>query len=234
MIGVPDRARRRLVCAATLPELATFSDEVEPLAFSSGNAGARGADGTLFLLTGVGIACTLDRLLPLVADWSPTRIVNIGIAGAYPASGLAIGDIVIASSEVYGDVGFELPDAPGFQPITESPFGEFYAAPLPLTPDPDFIADGRLVRRARGCTVNTCTGTERTARLRERLFDAQFETMEGAAVAQVSLRRKIPATQIRAISNIASTRDMRPENIERALANLRDYLRACRESGEAS
>jgi nucleoside phosphorylase len=48
--------------------------------------------------------------------------------------------------------------------------------------------------------------------------------MEGAALAQIAQQRGIPFVEIRAISNIASTRDMHPENIKLALANLRAFL----------
>ena len=50
--------------------------------------------------------------------------------------------------------------------------------------------------------------------------------MEGAAVAQIGAARNMPVTEIRAISNIAAHRDMRPENIQLALANLRRFLLA--------
>ena len=203
-----------LVCAATLPELQAF--------------GEPGGD-TAFFLTGVGIPAALASTLDIAARERPKRILNIGIAGAYPGSGLKIGDLVLGRSEVYGDVGFELPDAPGFQAVGEVSWGAFYRDPLPLTAFPEF--DGLPVRR--GCTINACTGTEATGRLRETLFGAAFETMEGAAVAQAGQALGIPVCEIRAISNIAARRDMQPENIQLALDSLRDYLCHCREKHHA-
>ena len=175
------------------------------------------------MVSGVGIPETFAKLGAAAQILNPARIVNIGIAGAYPESGLAIGDIVTAESECYGDVGFELPEEPGFQPIAESNFGAFYADKLfltPLSPPPA----GFNLRTGAGCTVNACAGTLRTGETRARLFRADFETMEGAAVAQIGIARHIPVTEIRAISNLAAQRDMRPENIRLALANLRDFL----------
>jgi nucleoside phosphorylase len=44
--------------------------------------------------------------------------------------------------------------------------------------------------------------------------------MEGAAVALAGLELGLPAAEIRAISNFATERDMRPENIGAALRAL--------------
>lgn len=184
---------------------------------------AFGAAGDSFL-TGVGIPLALAQTLAVAGRLRPKRILNIGIAGTYPSSGLQIGDIVIGQSEVYGDVGFGLPNAPGFRHIGESEWGAFYQTPLLLAQFTEFPA----THLGNGCTVNTCTGTEAVGRLRETLFQAHFETMEGAAVAQAGQTLGIPICEIRAVSNFASVRDMRPENIRLALANLTAYFDALR------
>ena len=197
-----------LVCAATPMELAAFGDPP-----------------TERLVTGAGIPCALASVLEAARQTRCSRILNVGIAGAYPSSGLGIGDIVIGASEVYGDVGLELPDTPGFQSAGEAPWGAFYGQRLTLAQFPEFA--GAPV--APGCTVNQCTGTDETGRLRERLFSAAFETMEGAAVAHAGELLGIPVMEVRAVSNIAARRDMRPENIRLALDRLAAYLQLCRE-----
>jgi futalosine hydrolase len=180
---------------------------------------------TLFLLTGVGIPHALETVLLVAAREKPQRILNIGIAGAYPNSGLQIGDVVMGRDEVYGDIGFELPEEPGFQPLQEAAFGAEYRAPLPLMQCPQF----QNIAIERGCTVSQCTGTEATGLLRERLFDAAFETMEGAAVAQAGHALGIPVAEVRAISNRASRRNMQPDNIRVALTRLKAYFEKYRE-----
>ena len=200
-----------LVCAATPMELAAFGTL----------AGTQDS-----FLTGVGIPQALAQMLRTAERLRPRRILNIGIAGAYLGSGLQIGDIVIGTSEVYGDVGFELSEPPGFRSITESPWGEFYQTPLPLVQFREFPNS----YTGAGCTVNACTGTAEAGLAREAAFGANFETMEGAAVAQAGQTLGIPVCEVRAISNMASTRDMRPENIQLALANLTAYFDACRKS----
>lgn len=200
-----------MVCAATEMELRAFGPRCEEAGQDS-------------FFTGVGIPVALAQTLWVARRLRPARLLNIGIAGAYPGSGLAIGDIVLGTSEVFGDVGFELPEGPGFRHIRESPWGASYQEPMGLTVFPEFAG----AREGRGCTVNACTGTEATGRLRERLFDAHFETMEGAAVAYAGYRLFTPVCQVRAISNIASDRDMRPDNIQFALDALAAYFQECR------
>jgi futalosine hydrolase len=212
-----------LICAATAGEL-----EACPADF---------APGAERFVSGVGIPATLITLWNYKATAPgfrrPRLLLNIGIAGAYPDTGIRIGDIVIADSDCYGDVGMEIPGEDGlsrFQPISETAFGKsFYAEPLPAT-IPESIAmrigaqEGFTVHCGRGSTVNTCTGTDAVGRRRRQQTGAAFETMEGAAVLQAGQMLGIPVCQIRAISNIAAHRDMRPENIRLALVNLRAYL----------
>lgn len=204
-----------LVCAATEGELAAWDADLFP--------------GCERFVSGVGIPATFARLLPKVLSDNYSLLVNIGIAGAYPGSGLSIGQVVVGQNEAYADLGMELPEPPSFQALTETPFGADYATPFPLVHPTELhvATDDIFAVTANGATVNTCTGTEATGVRREYAFNAGFETMEGAAVAQVGHVCGVPVCEIRAISNIAARRDMRPENIRLALQNLREYLRAC-------
>ena len=247
-----------LVCAATWMELrAWWPREDDRARLEEGQMAYSSA--LSFFVTGVGIPSALAQTLGVLKQARPARILNIGIAGAYPQSGLNIGDIAIGTSEVYGDIGFELPSAytadkfavkhavktpdaaandtenedmeAGFQSIQTSPFaGALYAQPLALAADAFVLAEPTIyaARQGRGCTVNMCAGTEHTGRLREQMFAAHFESMEGAAIAQAGQLAGVPVSEIRAISNIASTRDMQPDNIRLAIANLRDYLQLCK------
>ena len=200
---------RLLVCAATSWELSAWGEPQE---------------GESLHVSGVGAPATFAAF--------PTRpnadlILNIGIAGAYPGSGLAIGDIVVGESEVWGDIGFALPEPPHFRPIQESEFGAFYTKPLPLWAPQQLEG-----RRGRGCTVHTCTGTDAQGAQRRALFQADFETMEGAAIAQLGQQWGMPVCEIRAISNLAAQRDMRPEHLRLSHERLKMFLKTLHDNGE--
>ena len=202
----------RLVCAATWEELQTYGAVPEQ---ARDGFAAQGDVG--FLRTGVGIPLALATVLETARREQPQAILNIGIAGAYPGSGLALGDIVTAEREVYGDIGFEMPEPPCFRPIQVTPFGEEYLQHFFLVPWPQVPA-------RTGCTVNTCTGTEATGRRREQQFQAAFETMEGAAVAQAGALLGIPVREVRAISNLAARRSISPATIRFALDRLTTFF----------
>ena len=202
-----------LVCAATEGELDTFPETA----------------GYIRLVSGVGIPATLSTLIPFLKQEQVTAILNIGIAGAYPNTGIGIGNIVCATAEVFGDIGFELPEAPHFRSITESPFGNFYREYTLFPPAFATTPTDYSVHFGRGCTVSTCTGTLATGKRRQQQFNAVFETMEGAAVAQAATLFDLPVYEVRAISNIATDRNITPETIRHALASLSDFFRRYRE-----
>lgn len=212
-----------LICAATEMEMRACLDPLG-LAFGSleqaaGKPWVRRFGSHLAVVTGAGIPLTLARLMPLSASERPDLIVTVGIAGAYPGSGLAIGEVVEGVSETFGDLGVEIPGDECFQPISGLPWGDpAYSRPLPLATGCWGFPEA--IRAARGCTVNTCTGTAATGARRRARTGADFESMEGAAAALAGAELGIPVAELRAISNIAADRDMRPENIALALSAL--------------
>lgn len=205
-----------LICAATVEELQTFgladAEPVEP--------------GKLWRIpegyasvSGIGTPITLLRLLPWIQSLKPGWLVNLGIAGAYPGSDLKIGDVVMGTSEVFADLGMEMPDEEGFRPLSEFPFSEVaLRSPMPL-----WVPEWADAKQGRGATINSCTGRDETGRMRRKLFGADFESMEGAAVALAGSGARITVCEVRAISNMASKRDVRPENILIALNSLRAF-----------
>jgi futalosine hydrolase len=217
-----------LLCAATRMELDAC---LGPLgeAFDSLPAGprpwTRRRGRVLLAVTGPGIPLTLARLMPLAATERPSALVDIGIAGAYAGSRLSIGDLAAGESEQFGDLGMETSGPEVFLPISGFDWSDpLYARPLPLSLEP--LAKAAILKRMRGCTVNACTGTAATGARRRSLTGADFESMEGAAVALAGAELGIPAAEVRAISNVAADRDMRPENIGLALRALGGFVSA--------
>ena len=215
-----------LVCAATFEELQAFglenAETLEPETFWRIPEGYAA-------VTGVGIPIALMRLIPWMEALKPTRIFNLGIAGAYPESGLNIGDVVVGASEVFADLGMETPDATGFLPLSEFPFAdEALRTPMDLW-IPEWAAKAGI-KQGHSATVNRCTGKDGTGWLRRKFFGVDFESMEGAAVALAARPSGIPVCEIRAISNVAARRNMRPENIQAALKSLRDFWLAHRKN----
>ena len=159
------------------------------------------------LVTGVGAvnaACSLTRFLEREGA---RAVIVCGIGGAYPIAsaeaGIAIGAVLCAESECYGDLGADSPTGfldmrdLGF-PLIQRPEPIYNELPLQLFPAP---------RKARFVTVNTCTGNDEDARQIEFRTGGAVESMEGAAIAHVATLYEIPSGEIRGISNRAGNRD---------------------------
>jgi len=210
-----------LVAAATPGELARVRSDLErPRETAAGNRpltmGRIGSLRVAALTTGVGKVNTALALGAALATWRAALLLSVGVGGAFPGSGLAVGDLAVAREEWYGDEGVE--DATGFQgmeavgiPLLEGPEGPRFND---LPADPDVAA--ALLEAAQGVagaslgpfvTVSTVTGTRARAETLRNRFGAVCETMEGAAAAHAAASRGIRFGEVRGISNLVGPRD---------------------------
>lgn len=172
------------------------------------------------VVTGVGPVNAAHAATMAIVEETPDAIVVCGVAGAYPSSGLQIGDVVCASLEIYGDLGAQSPSgfldmrALGF-PVVSAPTVLFNELPMQVLPT------GRSVRFV---TVSTCTGTESTAREIEGRTKGAVENMEGAAVAHVARIHGVPVGEVRGISNIVTNRDAKSWRLKEAAIAAQEAL----------
>jgi futalosine hydrolase len=181
-----------VVCAATELECALLRQQLD------GNTPA-----VAILRTGVGAVNAAHALTMFLSKADPKQIVVCGVGGAYPSSGLHIGDVVCAETECYGDLGATSPagfldmEALGL-PVVESPVTLFNELPMHVFP---------VARQARFVTVSSCTGVDKDARALERRTRGHVENMEGAAIAHVAHLHGLPVGEVRGISNLVTDRD---------------------------
>ncbi|MCM2265695.1 MAG: futalosine hydrolase [Desulfuromonadales bacterium] len=171
--------------------------------------------------SGVGKANAAATTALLLEKLQPEAVLCFGCAGAYLASGLKVGDLIVASEEIYGDEGAAAPDgfldmrALGF-PLAERDgerwFNRFPADQELLTLGHRLIseacASGQRVARGPLVTVSTCSGTAAAGNLLARRTDGLGENMEGAAVAHLCARYGVPFFEVRGISNLVEDRDL--------------------------
>lgn len=169
----------------------------------------------IICICGVGKTNAAHGTTLLIERFSPDIIYIIGIGGAYPSSGLNIGDFAIAEKEIYGDEGLTLKD--GFCTMEEIGlpvlkigdahyFNEFQIfIPKPLK---------KIKNKGNFITVSSCTGSLEKAFAIEKRFDAICENMEGAAVAHICKLYGVTPVEIRGISNIIGERKAEQLNKE--------------------
>lgn len=182
---------------------------------------AIGLDSVDVLVGGVGPAAAAAATSAALAASRYDLVISVGIAGGF--SPVAVGDIAVASSIVFADLGAETSN--GFLPVTELGFGtsRYDVAPSLAVE----LADRTGGHMGTILTVATVTGTAASAAaLHRRHADAVAEAMEGAGVAAAAVEHGVPFAEVRAISNLVGPRDRSAWDIPAALVALGAAIRA--------
>lgn len=175
------------------------------------------------LITGIGQMLTGYAMGYAIAHEDYDFAINAGVAGAHNRK-LEVGQVVNVYSEQFGDLGAEDADGSflsihdlGLLPMDEAPF----SAGKILNKDAsafDFLP------KVHGVTVNKVHGYEPTIASDYARYQADVESMEGAAFAYICRLHEIPFLQIRAISNYVEARNREAWNLPLAITNLNQVL----------
>jgi futalosine hydrolase len=188
------------------------------------------------IITGMGpvtAAASLSNYLALHGS-GIDGVLNIGVAGAYINSGLAMLDICLAQQEFLGDFGICMQDG-----IRDFDPG-FLKPGIPLLFNNDLFLQCKSMLNSHNIafnivnfvTVNCCSGTAERGEFLRKKFAAGCENMEGAAVAMVCKNFNIPCVELRCVSNMVEDRDTDKWQLAGAIENLcmvaeivvRDYV----------
>ena len=179
------------------------------------------------LVTGVGKTNSALVLTQYFLKYGcPEEVINTGIAGAYPGSGIIVSHVAVATEEIYADEGVLTPE--GFLTMEDIGF------PLLITDDQHFynsfpVPHGKKVQEmlvkktklsvyeGRFLTVSTVTATREMETERTAQFQPICESMEGAAVAHTCAAFAVKFTEIRGISNFVGSYDKTGWKIENAM-----------------
>jgi futalosine hydrolase len=213
-----------LIVSATPFEIAPLENYLREHAnaISEGSFKIENTNLRLFV-TGVGIPLTSFSLGNLLASQVFDLVVNAGVAGAFNRN-LKIGDVVNVVSERFADLGVEEADGSytdvhelGLIDANQAPFqsGELRnpsSSEFPFLP------------ACKGLTVNKVHGCQASIDAISRKYQADVESMEGAAVFLVCLLAGVPFLEIRAISNYVEPRNRAGWNLPLAIENLNKVL----------
>ena len=184
----------------------------------------------LLLNTGIGKINAAHSATIIIENFPVSKVVNFGIGGAYPGSGLSNGDVAIASKEILGDEGvisskgwesLEKIGIPLVQVGRKKYFNEFPVGALAS------LKRGKRdfsTRSGAFVTVSAASGSTRRAKEIEKRFSAICENMEGAAIAQTCMIYNMPMFEIRGISNTVGVRDKRRWDMELASLNCQEAV----------
>lgn len=200
-----------LLCAAT-------AAEVETTVAVRKQSGKRKVD---CIVTGVGLMAATFHLQEQLLKKKYDFVIQAGVAGSC-ALQLAPGAVAVVGKDCVGDEGvwegenfknvFDLglrPDAP--------PYQQYWLA----NPDTDLSGYGLPVVTA--ATVNQISTDKKMIRHLSHI-GASLESMEGAALHYVCLKKGVPFLQLRAVSNVIGERDKSQWHMGLALNNLNREL----------
>ncbi|ACM19260.1 futalosine hydrolase, putative [Geotalea daltonii FRC-32] len=208
--------------------------QAEPDIFPDIYRGRIGDKDITLAVTGIGKINAASATTVLLQGRTPDLLVNTGCAGAYQGSGLTVGGLAVATSEILADDGVLTPE--GWQPLDligiplVKRSGKAYFNEFPLSMQAAgkaaslAAALGLSTIRGKFLTVSTCSGTSARGDELFSRFGGICENMEGAAVAQVALRYGVDCLEIRGVSNMVENRDMSSWNIPGAVESVQRFL----------
>jgi futalosine hydrolase len=179
------------------------------------------------VVTGIGAVNAAHALTRYLAGKPrPSFVIQTGIAGAYVPAGIAVGSVVLADTEIYGDLGVLTPL--GWRPMEEigipvvdataSAPARFNYFPL----DPALVsraaaaAGPAVARTGKFLTLSQVTGVRALGDVLYERFGALCESMEGAAAAHVCALHDVPFLEVRGVSNLVEDRDRAKWRIKEA------------------
>ncbi len=213
-----------LVVAATLFEVLPLKSYLEQhFTCIAPNIFAKEELQIHLLITGIGQMLTGYAMGYVIAKENYDFAINAGVAGAYNRE-LQIGQVVNVNTEQFGDLGAEDADGSflsihnlGLLPMDEAPF----SAGKILNKEANAFD---FLTKVHGVTVNKVHGYEPTIARDYARYQADVESMEGAAFAYICRVHEIPFLQIRAISNYVESRNREAWNLPLAITNLNKVL----------
>jgi len=183
-----------------------------------------GGEQFCLLHTGIGPTSTAISLTRHLEHNTPQAVLMIGCGGSYPNSGLQIGDLALATEEVFGDLG--VMTAQGFLSLEEMeipvnpPPVQRIQLDTPLREKVDNLLQSlakdqqKQLRCGPFVTVSSCSGHPHLSQDLEKRTGGICENMEGAAAAQVCSLYRLPFLELRGISNPTGTRDPQQWNLK--------------------
>jgi futalosine hydrolase len=195
-------------------------------------------------VSGVGQANTAQSLASLI-ELGPTELVVMGgCAGAYQGTGINVGDVCVATEEIYADlgvitpfgwkgveeIGLQLLESRGKSYFSSFPVSQGYRQKMESAAQATSFLPakgsqrGPKVHFGKFLTVSTISGAAERGNALYARYQGICENMEGAAAAQVSLLYGVPFIEVRGVSNMVEDRDKDKWDIPTAAANCASLI----------
>ena len=176
-----------------------------------------------YLITGVGAAATVFQLMNRIENNKFDFILQVGLAGTFN-NAFNLGESVIVESDCFADLAIwenkkiiSVNDL-GLNNPNEMPFenGRLVNHHLSVTSTQE--------KKVKAITVNLLTDDLNYVNEMKYKYNADVESMEGAALHYVCIQKNIPFLQIRGISNKVGERDKSKWSFKEAILSSNQLL----------
>lgn len=199
------------ICNMQILLIAATGKEIEP--FTAANPKID------VLMTGVGVPCTIYHLQKRLQQIDYDLIIQAGIAGTFNKD-IQLGQTLLVKQDCFADLGIE--EKENYMPIFETGLVDKNEFPFIngwLVNESAYLQTSSLPL-AKAITVNKISDSVLQNQQFIKQFNADIESMEGAALHYVCLQENIPFIQVRAISNYVGERDKTKWQMKEAIKNL--------------
>ena len=170
-----------------------------------------------YLITGVGCAETVFHLTKALSAEKYSLVIQVGIAGTFDKN-QSLGETVVVEKDCFADLG--LNEKNTIKNVFEMGFADANSFPF----EKGFLVNrylGQLglshIKVVNGISVNFISDNQNYIYQLQTKYNAEIESMEGAALHYVCLHEQVPFVQIRGISNYAGERDKSQWKIKKAV-----------------
>jgi futalosine hydrolase len=173
------------------------------------------------LITGVGAPACMYALTKKLLQKKYDFVIQAGIAGTFKNQ-FALGETYMVKSDLFADLGIQ--EGNNFFTLFDGGF---------LQPDVLPYTKGQLLnptrnytglKQASGITINTVSDSLAQTELYKKKYDADIESMEGAAFHYVCIQENISFLQLRSISNFVGERVKTNWKMKESIESLNEHL----------
>jgi futalosine hydrolase len=173
------------------------------------------------LITGVGAPACMYALTKKLMQQKYDWVIQAGIAGTFKNQ-FALGETYVVKTDLFADLGIQ--EGNNFYSLFDGGFLQPDAFPFTKTLLLNKTENYVGLKQANGITINTVSDSLTQTELYKKKYDADIESMEGAAFHYVCIQEGVSFLQIRSISNFVGERVKTNWKMKESIQNLNENL----------
>jgi futalosine hydrolase len=173
------------------------------------------------LITGVGAPACMYALTKKLSQQKYDLVIQAGIAGTFK-NHFALGETYMAKTDLFADLGIQ--EGNNFYTLFDRGFLQPDLLPYTKAQLVNTIENYFNLKPASAITINTVSDSLAQTELYKKKYDADIESMEGAAFHYVCIQENVSFLQIRSISNFVGERVKTNWKMKESIESLNENL----------